>query len=88
MDFGYVVGFIGIGLGVCVPIPQLLKIRRTGVIDGIAVKTYIFLCFALVSYLIHAIYIESLIFTIAQSVNLATNSVILGMLVKKGREND
>ena len=85
MDFGYVVGFIGIGLGVCVPIPQLLKIKRTGVIDGISVKTYIFLCFALASYLVHAIYIDSLVFTVAQSVNLATNSVILGLLVRKRR---
>lgn len=83
MEFGYAIGWIGIAFGICVPIPQLLKIRRTGVVEGISVKTYIFLCCALVCYLAHAIYIESPVFTIAQSINLSTNSVILGILWRR-----
>lgn len=83
MDFGYWIGFAGIGFGIAVPIPQILKIRKTGRVDGIALQTYMFLCCALACYLIHAIYIQSLVFTIAQSINLTTNSVILGILWRR-----
>jgi len=83
MDFGYWIGFVGIGFGIAVPIPQILKIRRTGRIDGISLQTYLFLCCALVCYLIHAIYIQSVVFTIAQSVNITTNSIILGILWRR-----
>ncbi len=83
MSIGYIIGFIGVGLGLAVPIPQLMKIRRGGHINGISLHTYIFLVLALACYLIHAIYINSIVFTIAQSVNLATNSVILAILWRR-----
>ena len=84
MDFGYLVGWVGVGLGICVPIPQLLKIHRTGRTNDISIKTYIFLVCALACYLAHAIYIGSLVFTVAQSVNLTINTAIL-IYLRRGR---
>ena len=86
MDIGYLIGFLGIALGVCVPIPQIIKIIKTGKTGDISLKTYTFLVLALVCYLSHAIYIESIVFTIAQSINLTTNTTVLYLLIK-GRRN-
>lgn len=82
---GYWIGWIGVGFGLAVPIPQIIKIRRTGSLDAISLHTYIFLCCALVCYLAHAIYIHSIVFTVAQSINLTTNSIILAMLMRHKR---
>lgn len=68
--------------GVCVPIPQLIKIFKTHSLNDISLWTYIFLVFCLSCYLIHAIYIKSTVFTIAQSFNLITNSTILVLLIR------
>ncbi len=84
MEFGYLIGWIGVAFGILVPIPQLLKIKRTKVIDGISLKTYLFLCMAIACYLAHAIYISAEVFIVAQSTNLTTNSIILGILWRRG----
>lgn len=83
MEAGYWIGWLGVAFGLFVPIPQLLKIIRTHSISGVSRGTYIFLCLALTCYLVHAIYIHSLIFTIAQSINLTTNTVILILLYRR-----
>lgn len=87
-SFGYIVGYFGILLGLLVAPPQLIKIVKSKAVSGISLHTYIFLCCALVAYLIHAIYIGSVVFQIAQAVNLTTNGIILVLLIKyraKGR---
>lgn len=83
MTWEYVIGWIGVGFGLAVPIPQIIKIIRTKSLNDISKHTYIFLCCALVCYLLHAIYIKSLVFTVAQAINLTTNGVILGLLMRK-----
>lgn len=85
MELGYLVGWVGVAFGLLVPIPQLIKIKRTGKCGDVSIGTYVFLCCCLICYLIHAIYIESLVFTIAQSINLATNGIILILLIRKGK---
>ncbi len=82
MEIGNVIGYIGVVLGLAVPVPQLLKLARTGS-SGVSLGTYVFLCLALVCYLIHAIYIGSPVFTLAQSINLTTNTVILAVLARR-----
>jgi uncharacterized protein with PQ loop repeat len=82
MEAGYIVGWVGLAFGVCVPIPQLIKIYRTRSLNDISLWTYIFLVFCLSCYLIHAIYIKSVVFTIAQGFNLITNSTILVLLIR------
>ena len=82
---GYWIGWMGVAFGLLVAPPQLYKILKTRKIDGISLVTYVFLCLALLCYLIHAIYIESPVFITAQSINLVTNSAILVMLIKRKR---
>lgn len=87
MDWGYLVGWTGVGLGLLVAPPQLYKIIKTGKCNDISLLTYTALCGALICYLLHAIYINSIVFTVAQSINLATNSAILVLLIKGRRSN-
>ena len=82
MDIGYLIGWTGVGFGLLVAPPQLVKIIRTKRTNDISLYTYAFLCLALVCYLIHAIYISAPVFIVAQSINLTTNSIILVLLIK------
>jgi len=83
MELGFVVGWMGVAFGLCVPIPQLIKIFKTRQVEAIALGTYAFLICCLICYLIHAIYIKSPVFTAAQSINLVTNGSILAYLIKR-----
>jgi len=87
-EIGYLIGYIGLAFGILVPIPQLIKIKRTHSLNGISLHTYIFLVIALACYLAHAIYIKSIVFTIAQSINLTTNGIVLGLLIRKHNDGD
>lgn len=82
MDLGFAIGWVGLAFGVCIPIPQLIKIYKTRGLQDVSLGTYTFLVLALICYTIHAIYIESIIFTITQSVNLTTNSIIFILLLR------
>jgi len=82
LSLGYIVGYCGILLGLCVPIPQLIKIIKTRRLNDVSLGTYTFLVCCLICYLIHAIYIKSIVFTCAQSINLTTNSVIWVLLMR------
>lgn len=82
MDYGYVIGWVGVGFGLLVPLPQLIKILKTKSLNDISMFTYIFLVMCLTCYLIHATYIKSPVFITAQSLNLCTNGIILGLLIR------
>mgnify|MGYP001604601788 CR=1 FL=1 len=82
-DWGYIVGYLGILSGLMVAPPQLLKILRTKNIDGISYTTYVFLVLALILYLLHAIYIQSPVFIVAQSLNLVSNTAILIIMLRR-----
>jgi len=82
-DIGYCIGYLGIAFGLLVAPPQLYKLWKSKSGKDISFHTYLFLCCALVCYLLHAIYIQSIVFIIAQSVNLLTNSIILVVLAKE-----
>ncbi len=79
---GELIGWMGVILGVCVPLPQLYRIWKTKVVGGVSLGTYTFLVLALTCYLAHAIYINSPVFITAQSINLGTNFIIWGILIK------
>ena len=81
MKPGYLIGWLGVAFGLLVAPPQLIRIIVTGEVLGISVWTYTFLVLALVCYLLHAIYIKSKVFIVAQSVNLVINSIILVYVV-------
>ena len=83
MEIGFVIGWMGVALGLCVPIPQLIKIIKTKSLADISLGTYIFLICCLICYLIHAIHIRSPVFTTAQAINLVTNGTILVLLIRR-----
>ena len=83
MDAGYLIGWIALGFGILVPLPQLIKMIRTKKSNDVSLLTYVFLFFALIGYLIHAISIQAPVFIAAQSLNLFTNSIVLFILVKR-----
>ena len=76
------VGWLGVGFGLFVAPPQLVKIIQTGSVGDISVLTYAFLCLALICYLIHAIHIKSKVFITAQSLNIIANGIILVLLLR------
>ena len=78
-----IVGWIGVGFGLLVAPPQLIEILTTGRTDGISVLTYIALCFALLCYLIYAVYRKDRVFIVAQSINLLVNAGILILLLTR-----
>ena len=81
IDWGYVAGWVGVALGLGVPIPQLLLILETGEVGNISVGTYSLLVACMICYLLHAIRIRSKVFITAQSINIISNGVILIMLI-------
>ena len=80
LSWGYIVGYAGLFFGICVPFPQLYKILKTKRLTDVSLGTYTFLVICLTCYLIHAIYIKSIVFTIAQGVYVITNSTIWVLL--------
>ena len=85
---GYWIGWVGVMFGLFVAPPQLYKILTTGGVADISLLTYVFLCCALVCYLIHAIHIKSKVFITAQSINLVINLAVLVTLIVMGVLND
>ena len=77
------IGWLGVGFGFLVGPTQLIRILQTGEITGISLVTYVFLVLALACYLFEAIRIRSKVFITAQSINLVTNTIILGYLIIK-----
>ncbi len=89
MDIGYWIGWVGVLGGICVPLPQLIKIIRTRRLEDISLGTYSILIFVLICYLWHAIYISAEVFIVAQSLNLISNGTIWFLLLRnKRRRND
>ena len=83
MELGYLIGWIGLGFGVLVPLPQLHKMIKTKKSNDVSLLTYSFLCLAMIGYLTHAVYISAPVFIVAQALNLTTNGVIFGILAAR-----
>lgn len=76
------IGWVGVCIGVVVPLPQLYNIFRYNKVSGVSIGTYSLLVMAMACYLIHAINIRDAVFVVAQSINILTNGLVLIMLIK------
>ncbi len=81
MKFGNTVGWMGVGAGLFVAPPQLLRIIMTGQTEAISVVTYAFLLLAMTCYLLHAIHIKAKVFITANIINIGVNFAILMYLI-------
>ncbi|AII58725.1 hypothetical protein X792_04985 [Dehalococcoides mccartyi CG1] len=77
-----IIGWLGVCIGVVVPLPQLIRIFKTGKVANISVLTYALLVVTITCYLLHAIKIGDAVFTVSNAFNLLTNSLVLIMLVR------
>jgi uncharacterized protein with PQ loop repeat len=80
-ELHWCIGWLGVAFGLLVAPMQLIKIVQTGEVGDISLFTYLFLCLAMVCYLVEAIRIKSPVFITAQAVNLVVNSAVLVLLV-------
>lgn len=76
------IGWLGVCIGVVVPLPQLVRIFKTHQVANISISTYVLLVAAISCYLIHAIQIGDAVFTVSNAFNLVTNSLVLIMLLR------
>jgi len=81
MELGNLVGWVGLGFGICVPLPQLYQMIRHKTYH-VSMLTYVLLVLAMTCYAIHAYTIKSPVFFTAQFVNLITNGAVLFILLK------
>lgn len=81
-----IVGWIAVGFGVLIPIPQLHKIIKTSSSRDVALGTYIAIVSYIICALFHAVYIQDLIFIIIQCTNLVTNSIVLSFILYHRRK--
>ena len=82
MNWMYWVGWLGVGFGLLVPIPQLYKMIKTRRLNDVSLGTYALLVACISCYLVHAIFIKSAVFATANAINLTTNSIILILLLR------
>lgn len=75
-------GWIGIAIGQFVPWFQIYQIHKTKKSKDISTLAYIFLDFAILFYLIHAIDIGDLAFIVAQSLALFSNVLALFLIIR------
>lgn len=78
-----IIGWVGVCIGVVVPLPQLYHIIKTGKVENVSATTYLLLVMAMACYLCHAIYIKDWVFIMAQSINILTNGTVLFYLIRR-----
>lgn len=76
-------GWLGVLLLAFAPLPQLRRLFKTGQGKDVAIGTYVCVVAGVICYLIHAIIIKDTVFITSNAVNLALNSTILIMLLKR-----
>jgi len=79
-----IIGFIGLGFGLLVAPPQIIKILKTKNATNISKHTYIFLCITIICYFIHALAIKDLVFSLSNGINLLVNGFVLSLIYKYG----
>lgn len=82
MEIGYLIGYLGIFFGLFVAPQQLIRLIKRKSSEDISITSYLALCLAIGCYLIHAIYIKSVVFVIAQSINITFNTAIFIVLLR------
>lgn len=76
------VGWLGVLLGMSVPVWQIRKLLKTKSGKDVSIATYVALICAMSCYLFEAIRIVSWVFITAQSINIILNTFVLVWLLR------
>lgn len=82
-----IIGWLGVGLGASVSVPQLIKSINSRSTKGLSKHTYQLLLCAITCYLIKAIAMNDAIFIVSNVLGLVITAVIL-LLFKKYPEQE
>ena len=72
-----IIGWIGVGLGIAVGLPQLIKSYKEKSVHGVSKSTYQLLFLTMLCYLVRSIAIKEWIFIVSNSVNLIITGLVL-----------
>lgn len=82
MDFGYVIGYIGLVFGISIPIPQLIKCYKTRSVRDLAPLTFCLIVTWMACSFVYAVYRGDLLFMISQGYALVMNGTILMLIFR------
>ena len=85
MSLNDVAGWLGFVCSVIINIPQIFKIWRTKVVDGISIQTYILIFLSCFFYAIPAIDSGLWYFALSNITGMITSATIIAMVCKYGR---
>jgi len=73
------IGWVGVGVGVCVSIPQFIKSVKERSTKGLSLRTYQLLCIAISCYLVRAVAVKEPVFIISNAFGLVITSAMLSL---------
>jgi uncharacterized protein with PQ loop repeat len=82
MNSPEILGFAGIGVVVIAYAPQIIHLRKEHCSAGISLKAYSLWCVSSALFLIHAVMIRDIVFTVVQLINLVA-IIDITLLVKR-----
>ena len=75
-------GFAGIGVVIIAYLPQIIHLQKEHCSAGISLKAYSLWCVSSALFLIHAVMIHDIVFTVVQLINLVA-IVVITVLAKR-----
>jgi len=82
MNSPEILGFAGIAVVVIAYAPQIIHLRKEHCSAGISLKAYSLWCVSSALFLIHAVMIRDIVFTVVQLINLVA-IIVITLLVKR-----
>jgi len=80
--FTELIGWVGVGIGISVAIPQFTKSLKNKSTKGLSKRSYQLLCLTIICYLIKAIAVKEPVFIISNSFGLVITSAMLCLFKK------
>jgi len=80
--FTELIGWVGVGIGIFVAIPQFTKSLKNKSTSGLSKRSYKLLCLTIICYLIKAIAVKEPVFIISNSFGLIITTAMLCLFKK------
>lgn len=80
--FTEIIGWVGVGIGIFVAVPQFRKSVKDKSTRGLSKRSYQLLCLTVICYLIRAIAVKEPVFIISNSFGLILTSAMLCLFKK------